>query len=62
MVIEPVMVQTLGTFPPIRPYWTIPHTIAVEDILPKLADGVDYLVQHNIRVFGDWAESQADVN
>ena len=39
-----------------NPYWNIPHTIAVEDILPKLQSGVEYLAKQNINVFKGWAD------
>jgi murein L,D-transpeptidase YcbB/YkuD len=45
-----------------NPYWTIPRTIAVEDILPKLVDGTDYLVQQNIKVFADWREDATEID
>jgi murein L,D-transpeptidase YcbB/YkuD len=45
-----------------NPYWNVPHTIAVEDILPKLASGVDYLARQNIRVFTDWTESAVEID
>jgi murein L,D-transpeptidase YcbB/YkuD len=45
-----------------NPYWNVPRTIAVEDILPKLTSGVDYLVQQQIRVFADWTASAGEVN
>jgi murein L,D-transpeptidase YcbB/YkuD len=45
-----------------NPYWNVPHTIAVEDILPKLVSDVDYLARQNIRVFTDWTESAGEIN
>jgi murein L,D-transpeptidase YcbB/YkuD len=45
-----------------NPYWNVPHTIAVEDILPKLASGVDYLDRQNIRVFKSWADATDEIN
>jgi murein L,D-transpeptidase YcbB/YkuD len=45
-----------------NPYWNVPHTIAVEDILPKLASGKDYLARQQIRVFANWTESANEVN
>ncbi len=46
----------------VNPYWTVPRTIAVEDILPKLADGTDYLVQKNIKVYADWREDAPEID
>jgi murein L,D-transpeptidase YcbB/YkuD len=45
-----------------NPYWTVPRTIAVEDILPKLVDGTDYLVRQNIKVFADWREDAPEID
>ncbi len=45
-----------------NPYWTVPRIIAVEDILPKLAEGIDYLVQQNIKVFADWSEDAPEID
>jgi len=46
----------------INPYWTVPRTIAVEDILPKLADDIDYLARQNIKVFADWSEDAPEID
>jgi murein L,D-transpeptidase YcbB/YkuD len=45
-----------------NPYWNVPHTIAVEDILPKLASGVNYLSRQHIRIFKDWTESADEID
>jgi L,D-transpeptidase YcbB len=41
-----------------NPTWTVPRTIAVEDILPRLQAGEDYLQRNRIRVYrrdgDDW--------
>lgn len=46
----------------LNPYWTVPRTIAVEDILPKLAEGIDYLIRQNIKVYADWAEGAPEID
>jgi murein L,D-transpeptidase YcbB/YkuD len=45
-----------------NPYWNIPHTIAVEDILPKLQSDVDYLAKQNINVFKGWADKAEQID
>ncbi len=45
------------TYMVFNPYWSVPHTIAVEDILPKLTHGADYLAQHGFKVFNGWDEN-----
>ena len=42
------------TYLVVNPYWNVPRTIAVEDILPQLQKDVSYLAQHRIRVFQSW--------
>lgn len=46
----------------LNPYWNVPHTIAVEDILPKLADGVDYLINQSFKVFRGWSEGAEEID
>ena len=41
----------------VNPYWTVPATIAVEDILPAVQKDTDYLTERGIRVYSTW---QAD--
>lgn len=38
----------------INPYWNVPTTIAVEDILPKVQKDVAHLNRQGIRVFRSW--------
>lgn len=45
-----------------NPYWNVPHTIAVEDILPKLRDGVDYLINQKFKVFSGWGEDAPELD
>jgi murein L,D-transpeptidase YcbB/YkuD len=45
-----------------NPYWTVPLTIAVEDILPKLTESIDYLVRQNIKVYADWSENAPEID
>ena len=40
----------------INPYWNVPRTIAVEDLLPKVREDATYLTQHGIRVYASWQE------
>ena len=37
-----------------NPYWTVPHSIAGKDILPKLKQNPGYLSEENIQVFDSW--------
>jgi len=44
----------------LNPTWTVPHSLAVEDVLPKIQRDPRYLKQHNIHVLtshdGAWQE------
>lgn len=46
----------------LNPYWTVPHKLAVEDILPKLTKGADYLVKQGFEVFKGWGENAEAIN
>jgi murein L,D-transpeptidase YcbB/YkuD len=50
------------TYLVLNPYWNVPYTIAVKDILPKLDEGVDYLISQGIRVFSDWSKDATELN
>jgi murein L,D-transpeptidase YcbB/YkuD len=45
-----------------NPYWNVPYTIAVEDILPKVVSEEDYLVRQQIRVFTNRNDSADEVD
>ncbi|HSL99074.1 MAG TPA: L,D-transpeptidase family protein, partial [Candidatus Limnocylindria bacterium] len=46
----------------VNPYWNIPHSIAVEEILPKIRKDPDYLTKQRIRVFGSWRENAPEID
>ncbi|MDL2268364.1 L,D-transpeptidase family protein [Desulfosarcina sp. OttesenSCG-928-A07] len=47
----------------VNPYWNIPNTIAVADILPRLKKGdVSYLNSRKIRVFQTWSKDAVEIN
>lgn len=46
----------------LNPYWTVPHKLAVEDILPKLTKGTEYLAKQGFEVFKGWGEKAEAVN
>ncbi|MCW5699170.1 MAG: L,D-transpeptidase family protein [Rhodospirillales bacterium] len=39
-----------------NPYWNVPHSIAVKDILPKVQDDPFYLVDRGIHVYDGWQD------
>ena len=50
------------TYVVINPYWNVPRTIAVEDILPEVRKDVGYLSERGIRVFASWREDAPELD
>jgi murein L,D-transpeptidase YcbB/YkuD len=46
----------------INPFWNVPPTIAVTDILPKVRKDVGYLAHKNIRVFSNWRDDARELD
>ena len=46
----------------LNPYWNIPQSIAVEEILPKIRDDADYLANQRIKVFHSWRENAPEID
>jgi murein L,D-transpeptidase YcbB/YkuD len=46
----------------LNPYWTVPHSIAVKDILPKAKKDPGYLEKEHIRVFRGWDEDSPEID
>jgi len=46
----------------LNPYWTVPHSIAVKDILPKAKKDPGYLEKEHIRVFSGWDEDSPELD
>jgi len=43
--------EAMMTYIEFNPYWTVPHSIAVKEILPSLKRNPDYLQSHNMNLF-----------
>jgi murein L,D-transpeptidase YcbB/YkuD len=50
------------TYLVVNPYWNVPTSIAVEDILPELQNDVAYLAQRGIRVLQNWGLDAPEVD
>jgi murein L,D-transpeptidase YcbB/YkuD len=50
------------TYMVISPYWTVPPTIAIEDILPKAIEDPGYFAKESIKVYYGWDEGNAAVD
>ena len=46
----------------LNPFWNVPTTIAVEDILPQLLKDDSYLARHGIHLFASWRDDAAEVD
>ena len=46
----------------INPYWNIPHSIAVKEVLPKIRQDPGYLAKQGIRVFRDWRDGAPEID
>ncbi|MBK5094348.1 MAG: L,D-transpeptidase family protein [Deltaproteobacteria bacterium] len=46
----------------VNPYWNIPHSISVEEILPKIRKDPAYLENQKIRVFETWRENAPEID
>ncbi len=46
----------------LNPTWTVPHTIAREDILPKLREDPEYLSRNNFQVFDGWGGESREID
>jgi L,D-transpeptidase YcbB len=46
----------------VNPYWNIPRSIAIEEILPKIRKDPDYPAKQGIRVFRDWREDAPEID
>jgi murein L,D-transpeptidase YcbB/YkuD len=45
-----------------NPTWTVPETIANEDVLPKVRDDITYLARTHLRVFEGWSEDAPEID
>ncbi len=46
----------------LNPYWRIPDSIALKEILPNIRKNPDYLAAKNIKMFGNWNDPVKEVN
>jgi len=57
----PVFSDTL-TYLVLNPYWNVPPTIAIEDILPKVKNDPDFLNKQKIRVLQGWNSGTLEID
>jgi murein L,D-transpeptidase YcbB/YkuD len=46
------------TYLVLNPYWNVPESIAIKDILPKIKKNPDYLESENMKVVRGWGERE----
>lgn len=46
----------------VNPYWNIPSSIAVKEMLPKLIENPYYLRRKNIRVYDSWGSNAQEID
>jgi len=46
----------------VNPYWHVPPSLAVRDLLPKIREDRGYLERQGIRVFSDWTENARELD
>ena len=46
----------------INPYWNIPDSIAVKEIVPHMIRNPDYLHKQHIRIFRGWSENAPEID
>ena len=46
----------------INPYWNIPTSLALKDILPKIRKDSNYIAQQKIKIFKDWSKGAPEID
>ena len=49
------------TYLVVNPYWNVPESIAIKDILPSAREDSTYLADKGIRVFDSWGASATEI-
>ena len=57
----PIFSETM-TYLVVNPYWNVPDSIAVKEILPKQRADPKYLESQNMRVFSGWGDTSSAVD
>ena len=50
------------TYMVINPYWNIPTSIVLKDLLPKIQKSDSYLAQQGIKVYKDWRKEAPEID
>lgn len=50
------------TYLVLNPYWNVPRSIAVDEVLPKIQQAPEYLSEQNMKVLSGWGENQEEID
>lgn len=50
------------TYLELNPYWNVPESIAVEELIPKLRKNPQYLAPQGMRILDGWSEKAREIN
>ena len=50
------------TYLVLNPYWNVPRSIAVDEVLPKIQKNPGYLSEQNMKVISGWGENQEEID
>ena len=50
------------TYLELNPFWKVPDSIAVKEILPQIKKNPDYLAKKNIKVLRDWSDKAKEID
>ena len=54
--------SAIMNFMVINPYWNIPQSLAIKDVLPKIQKNIHYIEQQKIKVFKDWSNNAVEID
>jgi murein L,D-transpeptidase YcbB/YkuD len=46
----------------LNPSWNVPHSIAVQETIPKIKKDPDYLAKHNMKILKGWSEDEENID
>jgi len=50
------------TYIVLNPSWNVPHSIALEEIIPKIKKDPGYLARHNMKILKGWGEDEEEID
>jgi murein L,D-transpeptidase YcbB/YkuD len=50
------------TYLVLNPYWNVPRSIAIDEVIPKIQNNPEYLFEQNMKVLSGWGEDQEEID